>query len=135
MVIALLLLALHQDGGEVPTGRPASSLGVRIPTTQGTTGRVYHRVRLASLATTRYTHVEVCGPVVYVRKQQDGDLHITLSDGTVKVVVEIIPAIPLPRPVRGQIVRVRGISRIDKDHGAWAEVHPAEAIDRVAVCP
>jgi hypothetical protein len=50
-----------------------------------------------------------------------------------RVVVEIIPAIPLSPPRKGSIVRVRGISRFDKDHG-WPEVHPAEHIWIVKSC-
>lgn len=83
----------------------------------------YHEVPLAKLATTRWTHACVVGPVVYVRKQRDGDIHVTLSDGTAKVVLEIIPAIPLPRPKKGQTIRACGITRIDPHHG-WPELHP-----------
>lgn len=96
-------------------------------------GRPYHRVPLAQVATTQWTHVETCGPVVYRRKMKDGDWHLTLDDGTAKIVVEIIPAIPLVVPKKGATVRVQGISRWDKDHG-WAEVHPAEAVWEVQSC-
>lgn len=83
----------------------------------------YHAVPLAQLATTRWTHVCVTGPVVYVRKQADGDIHVTLDDGTTTVVLEIIPAVPLPRPRKGQRITACGISRFDRHH-KWAEVHP-----------
>lgn len=96
-------------------------------------GRPYHRVTLAQMQTTSRTHVETCGPVVYRRQMADGDWHVTLDDGVSQVVVEIIPALPLDPPRKGQIVRVRGIARWDKAHG-WAEVHPAEAIWAVARC-
>ncbi|HXG88755.1 MAG TPA: hypothetical protein VNJ02_10500 [Vicinamibacterales bacterium] len=70
--------------------------------------------------------------VVYRRKQQDGDWHLTIAK-TVKgvehkVVVEIIPLIPLEAPRVGQVVKACGISRIDRGHGGWAEIHPAESI-------
>ena len=112
-VIALLLLLLAQ---------PAT-----VP------GRPYHVVPLEKMATTSRTHVETCGPIVYRRKMKDGDWHLTLDNGTAKVVVEVIPAIPLVIPRKGARVRVQGISRYDKDHG-WPEVHPAEAIWEVQDC-
>ncbi len=96
-------------------------------------GRPYHKVALEKMATTQWTHVETCGPVVYRRRMADGDWHITLDNGKAKVVVEIIPLIPLDPPKKGTIVRVRGISRIDRDHG-WPEIHPAEWIEVVEVC-
>lgn len=97
------------------------------------TGRTYHRVPLVDVAASRWTHVETCGPVVYVRRQADGDWHLTLDDGRGKVVVEIIPAIPLPVPRKGQLVTVRGIARQDRGHG-WPEIHPAEALEVVTRC-
>jgi hypothetical protein len=100
---------------------------------QGVPGRPYHKVALERLVTSQWTHVEVCGPVVYRRKMKDGDWHITLDNGKGKVVVEIIPAIPLDPPRKGAIVRVWGISRMDRDHG-WPEVHPAERIAVVERC-
>ena len=96
-------------------------------------GRLYHVVALEKLATSRWTHVEVCGPVVYRRKMEDGDYHITLDNGLARMVVEIIPAIPLDPPKKGQRIRVRGISRWDRDHG-WPEVHPAEYLEVVESC-
>ncbi len=90
--------------------------------------RSYHRVTLVGLATTKWTHVEVEGLVSYVRKQADGDIHITLDDGKgTLVVLEIIPTI-IPRPLTpkvGQRIRARGISRYDKGH-KWHELHPLE---------
>lgn len=98
MILLLALLALAQDDG-------------------------MHHVSLAAVATTTWTHVCTAGPVVYVRKQADGDMHITLDDGHAKVVAEIIPQIPLPAPKKGQRIEVCGISRYDKHHG-WPELHP-----------
>jgi hypothetical protein len=65
--------------------------------------------------------------VVYVRRQADGDVHITLDDGHGKAVLEIIPPLPVPVPAKGESVEACGISRTDKDHG-WPEVHPVERI-------
>jgi hypothetical protein len=95
--------------------------------------RVYHRVPLDKVAASSRTHIDTCGPVVYVRKQQDGDFHVTLDNGKARVVVEIIPLIPLQAPKKGQTIRVRGISRFDKSH-RFAEIHPAEQIDVVKDC-
>lgn len=89
--------------------------------------RTYHQVTVRELATTRWTHVEVTGLVTYVRKMKDGDYHVTLEDGGVTAVSEIIPAIPLPPPRKNQRCTVRGISRVDRHHG-WGEVHPVEWI-------
>ncbi len=91
------------------------------------TGRPYHPVALADVATTRWTHACTSGPVVYVRKMQDGDIHITLDNGAAKVVAEIIPLIPLPPPQKGDTVEVCGITRYDKGHG-WPEIHPVERL-------
>ena len=108
--------------------------------------RPYHVVPLAKVATSQQTHIETCGQVVYVRKQQDGDWHVTLAIGDVKVVAEIIPTlIPvvalelldppsaqtnrpvlLEPPRKGAWVRVRGIRRYDDDHN-WPEIHPVES--------
>lgn len=94
---------------------------------QPSPGRIYHTVALRDLATTAWTHVCLAGPVVYVRRQRDGDVHLTLDDGTAKVVAEIIPLIPIPAPKKGQRVHVCGIARIDKRHG-FREIHPVEWI-------
>jgi hypothetical protein len=90
----------------------------------------FHTVPLAQMATTTHTHACTSGPVVYMRKQADGDEHITIDDGTSMVVVEIIPAIPLPAPKKGQRIKACGITRIDRGHrtprypGGWPELHP-----------
>lgn len=90
----------------------------------------YRTVTLAEVATTLRTHVCTVGPVVYVRKQADGDIHVTLADPHAKVVAEIIPQIPLPAPRKGQRIKVCGVTRIDKWHrtaqypAGWPELHP-----------
>lgn len=98
-----------------------------------TAERSYPSVPLEKLKDWTRPRAEVCGPVVYVRKQEDGDLHVTLSNGRAKVVIEQIPIIPLPRPKKGQLLRVRGIVRFDKGH-RWAEIHPAEWWEVVPKC-
>jgi hypothetical protein len=95
--------------------------------------RTYHPVALAAVAASRWTHVETCGPIVYLRRQADGDWHLTLDDGTAKVVAEIMPTLPLAIPRKGWTIVVRGITRRDTDH-MWAEVHPVEAWRRVPSC-
>jgi hypothetical protein len=137
--VLLILLAgaaalFAQDGFERPTGLTASSIGTRVPTPVPTSAvaaplhRGYHKLTIAQLATSQWTHVQVDGLVTYVRKQADGDVHVTIEDAGAIAVVEIIPAIPLPTPRKNQRIRVRGISRQDRDHG-WREVHPAESIE------
>jgi hypothetical protein len=97
---------------------------------QATTGRLYHIVALKDVAVTSWTHVCTSGPVVYVRRQRDGDVHITLDDGTAKVVLEIIPLLPVPASAvaKGHRVRACGIARLDRRHG-FAEIHPVEWIE------
>jgi len=91
--------------------------------------RVYHPVTIASLAHNTFTHVEVEGRVALVRHEEDGDIHIRLEDAQGRfVVVEVIPEISLTIPKVGDLVRVRGISRYDRQHHWW-EIHPAEAIE------
>jgi hypothetical protein len=93
--------------------------------------RTYYPVPLAKVLT--HTHVSICGTVTGVRKERDGDWHVRVNDGRTVVVVEIIAQIPLPRPKRGQLVQVTGVSRRDPEHG-WNEVHPAETITVVPSC-
>jgi hypothetical protein len=83
----------------------------------------YHTIPLSALATTRWTHVCVTGLVTYVRVQRDGDVHVTMDDGITRVVLELITAVPLPHPRKGQRITACGVSRWDRYHG-WAEVHP-----------
>jgi hypothetical protein len=94
----------------------------------------YHQVPLAQLATTKWTHACTIGLVVYVRRQRDGDVHVTLVDGAAKAVAEIISAIPLPRPTKGQRILVCGITRVDRAH-AWAEIHPVLSYRVLAEAP
>lgn len=86
-------------------------------------GLPYPVIPLARVATTARTHVCVTAPVVYVRLMKDKDIHITLDNGTAKVVAEIIPQFPLPRPKKGSVITVCGITRFDKQH-RWPEIHP-----------
>lgn len=94
------------------------------------TTRVYHVTPIAGLARSVHTHVEVSGRVTYVRHEADGDWHVRVSEGPASIIAEIIPAIPLPVPRRGQCVQLRGIRRIDRERGhrQQAEVHPVEWI-------
>jgi hypothetical protein len=72
------------------------------------------------------THANSCvqGRVTYVRRQEDGDWHITLDDGAGRLLVaEVIPQLPIAPPRKGQRVLACGISRHDDRHG-WDELHP-----------
>lgn len=95
--------------------------------------RPYHVVPLEKVATSQRTHVETCGLVVYRARMSDGDYHLTLERNGHKLVVEIIPAIPLPLPRKGQTIRVRGIRRYDDGHN-WPEIHPLEWWEPVERC-
>lgn len=79
------------------------------------------------------THIEVTGFVTYVAKEDDGDVHIRVCDSPkVKtmdrkrcLVMEIVPALPLPAPKVGERVTGRGIYRFDGEHAhGWSELHP-----------
>jgi len=95
--------------------------------------RTYHRVTVAQVAATQWTHVSVCGTVALVKHEADGDTHIRLEDGRAFIVAEFVPYHPLARPALRQLIRVEGISRDDKTHG-WAEVHPVESWRQVSSC-
>lgn len=102
---------------------------------QGSAPRKYHDVSLEDLADgTRWTHACVTGPVVYRRKQTDGDWHITLDNGRSKVVLEIVPSIPLTPPKKGDTVRACGVTRQDTHH-KWWEIHPVETIVVITKAP
>ncbi len=72
-------------------------------------------------------HSKVCtvGRVVYRRKMVgDNDWHITIIDSKgQKLVLEIIPEIPIEPPVKGQDIIACGIGRYDIKH-KWPEIHP-----------
>jgi hypothetical protein len=77
----------------------------------------------------KHTHVAVTGRVKYLRREEDGDLHIklvSLRDPTKFIIAECIPLIPCARPVLSSVITVRGVSRYDPEHG-WREVHPVES--------
>jgi hypothetical protein len=101
--------------------------------------RLYHVVPLPKVATSQQRHVETCGQVVYRRLQADGDWHLTLAVGAVKVVAEFLPTVtwtergpsvvtPIPEeqlPKKHDWVRVFGIRSYDDYHN-WPEIHPVE---------
>jgi hypothetical protein len=101
----------------------------------------FHPVTIRSMAKDNpaewkavHTHVEVEGWVTYKAREDDGDIHIRLCDSpTLKgmdrkhcIVLEVIPALPLPAPRIGEHIRARGIARFDAEMPGhhWFEVHP-----------
>jgi hypothetical protein len=100
---------------------------------QATISRTYWPTVLDTLAIghAKHTHAEVRGQVVYVRTQEDGDVHIKLANpwrlGTSYpfVIAECIPQLPCAKPRVGADIIVRGITRWDPEHH-WAELHPVE---------
>jgi hypothetical protein len=90
--------------------------------------RPYHRETVASLRASTHTHVQVAGTVTLVKREADGDWHIRVSDDAGRfIVAEIIPALPMTPPTKGQRVVVFGIRREDNERGhGWMEVHPVE---------
>lgn len=63
------------------------------------------------------------GKVILVKQEDDGDHHFVVTDGTARVVCEIVPELPLPHPTVGQTVQVWGVARYDGEH-RWGELHP-----------
>lgn len=90
--------------------------------------RPFHRETVASLHTSRHTHVEVCGTVILSKWEDDGDRHLRIGDALGHwIVAEIVPYHPLRIPKKGQVVCVSGIHRYDGENGhGWDEVHPVE---------
>jgi hypothetical protein len=94
-------------------------------------GPIYHPETIDSIQTSRHTHVVLVGHVAFVKREADGDVHLRLVDAHGhRVVIEIIPELPLVVPRRGQVVRVWGIRRFDNEAGhGWWEVHPARKLE------
>jgi len=65
----------------------------------------------------------VKGLVAQVVHEQDGDVHIRLTDGANFIVCEVIPELPMPSPHVGATVTLHGIVRYDGEH-RWWELHP-----------
>lgn len=128
-MIALLLLQLAMLGTKP------------LPPIVAMTGesRTYHRVPLAKVKDTQWTHISVCGRVEYVKREADGDGHLRIVDSEpgsripTFIVAEIVPYHPLPLPKVGSVVQVAGVSRFDKQH-RWYEVHPVESLTILPTC-
>jgi len=128
------------------------------PKTPQQAGRLYHAVGIADVVRESpknwkwkalHTHVAVSGFLTYVKREEDGDLHLRICDSpgvrTMDrrhcIVAEIIPSMTdvahqAEHLVLGQPVTVRGIYRFDaeRDH-SWGEVHPVEQIEIGAALP
>lgn len=86
--------------------------------------RNYHLVTANNWGEIRYPYICADGVVKLVRREEDGDDHITIRDLKGHMLVaEVIPELRFPLPKLGVKVRVCGVSRYDKLHG-WPEVHP-----------
>jgi hypothetical protein len=124
-VIALLLIAqIYGQLGVYP-----------LPPIVGMSGesRTYHRVDLAEVGTSKWTHLETCGRVTLVKREADGDSHIRLDAAGAFIVLEIVPYHVMDKPKVGQTIVAQGISRIDKTH-RWPELNPLEAWHAVGSC-
>jgi hypothetical protein len=98
-------------------------------------GRTYWPVPIERMAETKRTHARTCGLVVYSRRMADGDQHVTIARGDVKVVLEVIPGLALPQlPKKNQTIVAWGIVRYDQIH-KWIELHPLEGFAVVSQCP
>lgn len=107
--------------------------------------RTYHPIPLAMMASQdpahwkgMRTHVRVKGFITYIKKEEDGDLHIRLCDSAaVKImdrahciVLECTPSLPCKKPRLGD-AEGWGISRFDGENGhKWWEIHPLEGIQQ-----
>jgi len=99
--------------------------------------RKYHRATIADIAAGKvhHTHLEVQGWVTYVRREDDGDLHIRICNSPkVKtlnrarcLILECIPRMPCPAPDIGKKIAAHGIQRFDNEvNHLWYELHPVE---------
>lgn len=73
-----------------------------------------------------HTHVCVVGEVGSIRHEKDDDYHIKLCQGaagSMCLILEIIPEVPMVRPHKGQRIQACGIVRFDGWHQFW-ELHP-----------
>jgi hypothetical protein len=104
------------------------------------TGDVLNGVYSPGRLTVKNPCVAVTGVVGNVALQHDGDLHIALTGVDAKwlnevnvsrtdssLVVEIVPAIPIPGPAVRSRITVVGPWVLDTETG-WFEVHPVWAI-------
>lgn len=93
--------------------------------------RTYWPVDATKFATSGsyHTHVQITGYVTYLRREDDGDLHIrvvpTAGSTDPYFIAECIPLLPCVTPAIGQQVTIQGITRRDPEHGWW-EIHPVE---------
>ncbi len=70
-----------------------------------------------------HTHLCVTGFVQKTRKEKDGDIHVQLCQGSLCMVLEIMPELPVARPRKGQKIQACGVVRYDGWH-SWWELHP-----------
>ena len=123
-----------QDGGEIPNGVPASSVGRRVPDAVGTAGkgrRRYWPMTIAQVARALHTHGCVTGTVTERVTEADGDVHVRLEDGKSFLIAEIIPEIPVAAPAAGVRAEVCGITRYDGEH-KWPELHPVFRVREIS---
>jgi hypothetical protein len=96
--------------------------------------RYFHPVDCAKFADngSTWTHVSVIGNVRKSHREKDGDIHLEVCDTTGQhcFEAEIVPYHPVSlfRAHPGAQVRVKGISRYDRQH-KWWEIHPVEEIE------
>jgi hypothetical protein len=88
-------------------------------------GEFYPPVPFATVADGQWKRprARIVGTVKSVRKEEDGDVHITLVDAGKLVVLEIIPELKLRPPRKGDRIAAWGVVREDAWHG-WTELHP-----------
>ncbi len=85
----------------------------------------YPTVPLAKIASGTWVRprAKITGTVAFIRKEDDGDVHIRLTSGKDRVILEIIPELPVSVPKIGDTITAWGVVRWDGEH-RWAELHP-----------
>jgi hypothetical protein len=86
----------------------------------------YPDVKLDQLATGKWLRprARIIGEVVFKKREEDGDLHLSLKDGNHFVVCEFIPELmPEDLPSVNDRVEIWGVVRYDGWH-KWWELHP-----------
>lgn len=124
VVVFIVVVAIH-------------SYGQKPEPAEGANGAPHFKhIKPSDFVGNTFTHVETNGIVRYVRKENDGDVHVMVCEtefGTGSranymkgcVLAECIPAVPLACTVlhHGDLVTMWGISRYDRWH-RWNELHP-----------
>jgi hypothetical protein len=105
-------------GGSIPPRTPPR------PTSRAATRACGCAIETVAAGHWQASRARLYGPVTYVNREPDGDVHVELrAPGHSFVVLEIIPELPLAAPHDDDHITAWGIVRHDGLHNWW-ELHP-----------